>query len=153
MLGRQPGTPTTPQAQNQTLRLITEEKVAALICGCYQSAITVTASAVAEKYGIPVPVQGRPRRSAGRSWWFFRTTPVSVNFAKAYADFLKEQRAAGQKIRTIAIVHENTEYGTSTAGAIADLFAKEGLNVDELCGEHCTTSCRSCSSGEEPQRR
>ena len=38
--------------QNQALRLITEEKVVAL-SGAYQSGITVTASAIAEKYGIP----------------------------------------------------------------------------------------------------
>jgi len=43
----------TPAAgQNQTLRLITQEKVVAMI-GSYQSGITQTASAVAEKYGIP----------------------------------------------------------------------------------------------------
>ena len=43
----------TPAAgQNQALRLITEEKVAALI-GAYQSGITVTTSAIAERHGIP----------------------------------------------------------------------------------------------------
>ena len=43
----------TPAAgQNQALRLISEEKVAALI-GAYQSGITVTASAIAERHGIP----------------------------------------------------------------------------------------------------
>ncbi len=43
----------TPAAgQNQALRLITEEKVAALI-GAYQSGITLTASAIAERHGIP----------------------------------------------------------------------------------------------------
>ena len=43
----------TPAAgQNQTLRLITEEKVAAVL-GAYQSGITLTASAIAERYGIP----------------------------------------------------------------------------------------------------
>jgi branched-chain amino acid transport system substrate-binding protein len=121
----------TPAAgQNQALRLITQEKVAAII-GSYQSGITQTASAVAEKYGIPflTPESTAADLTERGFKWFFRTTPVSVNFAKAYADFLKEQKAAGQKIDTIAIVHENTEYGTSTAGAIADLFAKEGLNV------------------------
>jgi branched-chain amino acid transport system substrate-binding protein len=119
----------TPAAgQNQALRLITQEKVVAII-GSYQSGITQTASAVAEKYGIPFLT---PESTAGdlteRGFkWFFRTTPVSVNFAQAYAAFLKEQKAAGQKISSIALVFENTEYGKSTASAIADLFAKEGM--------------------------
>ena len=43
----------TPAAgQNQALRLISEEKVAALI-GAYQSGITLTASAIAERHGVP----------------------------------------------------------------------------------------------------
>src|SRR5476649_446795 len=107
----------TPAAgQNQALRLITQEKVVAII-GYYQSGITQTASAVAEKYGIPFLT---PESTAGdlteRGFkWFFRITPVSVNFAEAYATFLKEQKAAGQKIGSIALVFENTEYGKSTA--------------------------------------
>ncbi len=44
------GSPAT--GQNQALRLITEEKVVAL-SGAYQSGITLTTSAIAEKYGIP----------------------------------------------------------------------------------------------------
>jgi branched-chain amino acid transport system substrate-binding protein len=44
------GSPAT--GQNQALRLITEEKVVALT-GAYQSGITLTVSAISEKYGIP----------------------------------------------------------------------------------------------------
>jgi len=121
----------SPQAgANQTLRLITQEKVVAMI-GSYQSGITQTASAVAEKYGIPFLT---PESTAGdlteRGFkWFFRTTPVSVNFAEAYASFLKEQKAAGRKIDSIALVFENTDYGKSTTDAIASQFGKDGLNV------------------------
>ncbi len=121
----------TPAAgQNQALRLITQDKVVALI-GSYQSGITQTASAVAEKYGIPflTPESTSADLTERGFKWFFRTTPVSVNFAQAYATFLKEQKAAGQKIDQIAIVYENTEYGTSTSNAIADFFGKEGLTV------------------------
>jgi len=121
----------TPAAgQNQTLRLITEEKVVAMI-GAFQSGITMTASAVAEKYGIPfLNAESSAASLTERGFkWFFRTTPVSTDFAKAYSIFLKEQIAAGQKAGSIALVHENTEYGNSTASAIADLFGKEGLKV------------------------
>ena len=121
----------TPQAgANQTLRLITEEKVAALIC-CYQSAITVTASAVAEKYGVPfLNAESVASNLTERGFkWFFRTTPVAADFASAYLTFLKEQKAAGRKIDSIAIVHENTEYGNSVSSVIGDAFAKGGLNV------------------------
>ncbi len=121
----------TPAAgQNQTLRLITDEKVAAVI-GAYQSGITLTASAVAEKYGIPFlnPESVAANLTERGFKWFFRTTPVAADFAKAYSAFLKEQKAAGRKVDSIALVHENTEYGNSVASVIANTFAKDGLNI------------------------
>ncbi|MFO1081506.1 MAG: ABC transporter substrate-binding protein [Reyranellaceae bacterium] len=123
----------TPAAgQNQTLRLITEEKVAAVI-GSYQSGITLTASAMAERYGIPfVNPESVAANLTERGFkWFFRVTPVAADFAKAYSIFLKEQKAAGRKVDSIAVVHENTEYGNSVASVIADVFAKDGLAVGQ----------------------
>ena len=111
------GSPAT--GQNQALRLITEEKVVAL-SGAYQSGITLTTSAIAEKYGIPY-LNGESVAASltERGFkWFFRTTPIASDFAKIYLDFLKDMKAAGQKIDNIAIVHENTEYGTSVVLAL-----------------------------------
>src|SRR6185437_16135670 len=123
----------TPAAgQNQTLRLITQEKVAAVI-GAYQSGITLTSSAVAEKYGIPfVNPESVAANLTERGFkWFFRVTPVASDFAKAYSDFLKEQKAAGKKVDSIAIIHENTEYGNSVSKVIAEVFKTDGLNVTQ----------------------
>ena len=123
----------TPAAgQNQALRLISEEKVAALI-GAYQSGITVTASAIAERHGIPfLTAESVAANLTERGFkWFFRTTPVAIDFARAYSAFLKEQKAAGQKVGSIALVHENTEYGNSVASVIADQFGKDGLPVTQ----------------------
>lgn len=122
------GSPAT--GQNQALRLITEEKVVALT-GAYQSGITLTASAIAEKYGIPyVNGESVAANLTERGFkWFFRTTPVAGDFAQIYLDFLKESKAAGQKVDTIALVHENTEYGTSVANVITALFKANGLAI------------------------
>jgi branched-chain amino acid transport system substrate-binding protein len=123
----------TPAAgQNQALRLISEEKVAAII-GAYQSGITVTASAIAERHGIPfLTAESVAANLTERGFkWFFRTTPVAIDFARAYSTFLREQKAAGQKVGSVALVHENTEYGNSVASVIADQFAKDGLPVTQ----------------------
>lgn len=123
----------TPAAgQNQALRLITEEKVAALI-GAYQSGITLTASAIAERHGIPfVNGESVAANLTERGFkWFFRTTPVAIDFARAYSSFLKEQKAAGQKVGSIALIHENTEFGNSVGSVIADQFAKDGLPITQ----------------------
>jgi branched-chain amino acid transport system substrate-binding protein len=124
----------TPAAgQNQTLRLITEEKVHALL-GAYQSGITVTASAMAERHGIPfVNPESVAANLTERGFkWFFRVTPVAGDFARAYSQFLKEQKAAGQKVDAITIVHENTEYGNSVASVIRAEFGKDGFNVTSV---------------------
>src|SRR5215510_10725090 len=124
----------TPAAgQNQALRLITEEKVVALI-GAYQSGITVTTSAIAERHGIPfVAPESVAANLTERGFkWFFRATPVAGDFARAYSEFLKEQQAAGQKTASIAVVNENTEYGNSVASVIKEQFAKDGLNISQV---------------------
>jgi branched-chain amino acid transport system substrate-binding protein len=116
--------------QNQALRLITEEKVVAL-SGAYQSGITLTTSAISEKYGIPF-VNGESVAASltERGFkWFFRTTPVASDFARIYLDFLKEMKAGGQKVDSIALVHENTEYGTSVANVITSVFKENGLSI------------------------
>src|SRR5689334_18674508 len=120
------GSPAT--GQNQALRLITEEKVVALT-GAYQSGITLTASAIAEKYGIPfVNGESVAANLTERGFkWFFRTTPVASDFARDYYDFLTDMKAAGAKADSVALVHDNTEYGTSVANTITTAFKAKGL--------------------------
>src|SRR6266702_711696 len=116
--------------QNQALRLITEEKVVAL-SGAYQSGITLTASAISEKYGIPyVNGESVAANLTERGFkWFFRTTPIASDFAKAYYEFLTDMKAAGAKIDNVALVHDNTEYGTSVAGTITSAFKEKGQAI------------------------
>jgi len=122
------GSPAT--GQNQALRLITEEKVVALT-GAYQSGITLTTSAIAEKYGIPfVNGESVAANLTERGFkWFFRTTPIATDFAKVYYDFLTDMKAAGAKTDSIALVHDNTEYGKSVADTITTAFKEKGLNI------------------------
>src|SRR6201995_2326855 len=122
------GSPAT--GQNQTLRLITEEKVVA-ITGAYQSGITLTSSAIAEKYGIPyVNGESVAANLTERGFkWFFRTTPIASDFAKVFSEFLTDMKGQGGKVDSIALVHDNTEYGTSVANTITNTFKEKGLNI------------------------
>jgi branched-chain amino acid transport system substrate-binding protein len=123
------GNPAT--AQSEALRLVTQGKAVAL-CGCYQSSCTLTASAIAERYGIPfmAPESSAPNLTDRGFKWFFRTTPVGTDFGIAYADFLSGLKASGTKIDQVALVNENTEYGTSTAAAIVPALTAKGLKSD-----------------------
>ena len=125
VFGDHQGSPAT--AQSQVLRLITQEKVVAMT-GAYQSSSTLTASAIAERYGIPF-VSGEstaPSLTERNFKWFFRTTPIGGDFGEAYADFLGQQKS---KVKTVALINENTEYGTSVGDAIVRALAAHGYNV------------------------
>jgi branched-chain amino acid transport system substrate-binding protein len=118
------------EGQSQTLRLITQEKVAAMV-GAYQSNVSFTATAVAERYGIPFIVGDSVAANiTGRGFkWIFRTTPVASDFATNYMLFLADMKKAGRKVDSIAIVNENTDYGTSVAGTLLEQAKAKGFNV------------------------
>ncbi len=118
-------------AQSEALRLITQNKVAALV-GCYQSSCGLTASAVAERYGIPFMASeaSAPSLTERGFKWFFRPTPIGTDFGAAYASFLVGSKDRGFAVGKIALVNENTEYGTSTGNAIIAAVAAKGLKVD-----------------------
>ncbi len=114
--------------QQQTLRLITQDHVAAML-GSYHSSVSLVATAVAERQGIPYLVADSVALNiTGRGFkWTFRTGPIASDFAQAYAGFLSDLRKSGLKIDKIAIVNENTDYGTSVAGSI--LQAAKDANI------------------------
>src|SRR6202030_1667156 len=98
--------------QNQTLRLITEEKVVA-VTGAYQSGVTLTASAIAEKYGIPfVNGESVAANLTERGFkWFLRVTPVASDFARIYYDFLRDMKASGAKTDHVSLVQNHSKFG------------------------------------------
>ncbi|HET6182223.1 MAG TPA: ABC transporter substrate-binding protein [Acetobacteraceae bacterium] len=106
-------------AQSEALRLITEDKVVALF-GAYQSSCTLTASAVAERFAIPfLTGESAAANLTERGYkYFFRTSPIGPDFANLYLDFLADVAKGGVKTSKIAVVHENTDYGTSVADSI-----------------------------------
>ena len=114
--------------QQQTLRLITEDHVAAML-GSYHSSVSLVATSVAERQGIPFLVADSVAANiTGRGFKFtFRTTPYAPDFAKAYAEFLTEVRKSGRKIDSIAVVNENTDYGTSVSASVID--AAKAANI------------------------
>lgn len=117
-------------AQSDALRLITQDHVVAL-SGAYQSSCTLTASAVAERYGIPfVAGESAAANLTERGYkWFFRTTPYGPDFARLYFDFLAAVAKQGTPTSKIAVVHENTDYGTSVADSMVQAADKRGIKI------------------------
>src|SRR5947199_6181498 len=114
--------------QNQTLRLISQDKVVAML-GAYHSSVALTSTAAAERQGLPCRVADAVALNITQRGfkWTFRVGPIAPDFAKAYTTFLTELKKSGKKIESIAIVNENTDYGTSVAASVAE--AAKAANI------------------------
>jgi branched-chain amino acid transport system substrate-binding protein len=117
-------------AQQLAVRLITQDKVHALF-GAYQSSCSFTATAIAERYGIPFMVgESAAGNITGRGFkWTFRGTPIASDYARTYMRFFDDMKKQGRKIDSIAIINENTDYGTSVGDAIEGEAKKANLAV------------------------
>jgi branched-chain amino acid transport system substrate-binding protein len=107
---------------------ITNDKVVALL-GSYQSSTAMTATAVAERYGVPFVVSDSVAGNiTTRGFKYtFRVTPIAQNFAESYMRFLTSMKQSGKPIDNIAIVNENTDYGSSVGDAIEAEAKKSGF--------------------------
>jgi branched-chain amino acid transport system substrate-binding protein len=94
-------------------RLITQEKVVAIM-GCYNSAVTATASQAAERYGIPFlnDSSTSPGLTDRGFKWFFRTTPHDDMFSENFFIFLNDLKKKKKiAVGSIALLYENTLFG------------------------------------------
>ena len=118
------------EGQSQTLRLITQEHVVAMI-GAYHSNVSFTATAVSERQGIPFVVGDSVAKNiTSRGFkWLVRVTPIASDFAKNYMEYLADMKKAGHKVDTVAVVNENTDYGTSVGGTVVEQAKSHGFEV------------------------
>jgi branched-chain amino acid transport system substrate-binding protein len=117
-------------AQSEALRLITREHVAALL-GAYQSSAALTSTAVAERYGVPYVVADSVATNITARGFksVFRVTPIAINFGETYMRFLAGMKQQGRTIAPLAIVNENTDYGSSVGDAIEAAAREAGVPV------------------------
>jgi branched-chain amino acid transport system substrate-binding protein len=112
-------------------RLITEEKVVALI-GAYQSAVTKTASQAAERLKVPFVCSdsSSPTLTERGFEYFFRVSPHDGTMARNQFEFLKDlETKKGVKVKTIALIYENTEFGSNVAKQQRNYAKEFGYDV------------------------
>ena len=118
-------------ARSEAQRLITEDHVVAII-GSYTSATAVTISQLCERYEIPYisADNSAPSLSQQGLQWFFRTSPTDIDFSKAmFAFFDSIGKQTGRQVHSIAIIHENSVFGTSSATVQEGLAKAAGIKV------------------------
>jgi branched-chain amino acid transport system substrate-binding protein len=112
-------------------RLITSEKVHALY-GAYHSSVTAAASNVAERLQIPYLTgeSSSPKLHTRGFKWFFRAGPHDGHYTKTMFDFMRDYaKKTGIKIETVAIMHEDTQFGVDSARVQVELAEAAGLKV------------------------
>src|SRR3954454_11289960 len=114
----------------ETERLITQEKVCAVI-GTYQSAVAVTVSQVCERYQIPFISADNSSPSLHRRGlkYYFRAAPHDEMYSQAMFDFFDALKKKGTKIETLALIHEDTIFGTDSANAQTKLAGERGYKI------------------------
>lgn len=115
----------------ETERLINTEKVQ-IMTGCWNSAVTYPATQVAERYGVPfvVPVAVRDTITERGFKYVFRIAAKDSWWVRDQFRFLKDmQEETGQKMKTIAFVFENGDWGTGFAEKWRELAKKDGYEI------------------------
>lgn len=110
-------TPTT--AGNVAQRLITQNEVTAIL-GAFASSLTIAISDVTERRDIPLLTMSFADQITGRGFKnVFQVVAKASVIGKAQFDYtMAIAQAAGAKIDKIAIMYEDTAYGTAQANGL-----------------------------------
>ena len=112
-------------------RMINTEKVHVLT-GCWNSAVTLPVTAVAERYGMPfiVPVSVNDKITERGFKNIFRIAAKDSWWTRDQFDFLKDmQTEFNTQVKTVAFVYENGDWGQGMAGNWKKLAQDRGFEV------------------------
>lgn len=121
-------TPTTAATVAQ--RLITQNQVCAIL-GAFASSLTLAVSEVTERRELPLLTMSFSDQITGRGFKnIYQVVPKASVIGTAQLDFTRAiAEAAGQKIGKIAIMYEDTAYGTSQAGGLRNAAKAAGVEI------------------------
>jgi len=112
-------------------RLVQQEKVVAII-GAYQSAVTTPATQAAERLSTPFIVSMAVSDAITERGfkYTFRVCPKASWYAKDQITFLQDLKdLAGLEIKKVALLHEDTDFGESTAAGQKKYLEEVGMEM------------------------
>ncbi|HEV7820307.1 MAG TPA: ABC transporter substrate-binding protein, partial [Burkholderiales bacterium] len=121
-------TPTTAATVAQ--RLVTQNRVTAIL-GAFVSSLTIAISEVTERRDIPLLTMSFADQITGRGFKniFQVVAKASVIGAAQFENTLAIAQAAGTKLERIAIMYEDTAYGTSQAVGLRNGAKKHDVQI------------------------
>ncbi len=107
-------------------KMATRDKVAGIV-GPYSSKCANAVAKLAEKYKTPllIPVASKEEITRQHLKWTFRLSATTYD----YATILLDMATTLGKPKTIAIINENTDFGTSGAKSAKDYAGKKGIRI------------------------
>ncbi len=128
--------------QGEAERMVNQEKVHAMF-GAYYSSVTAAASQVTERAGIPW-VNGEstsPKLTTRGFKYFFRVTPHDGEFTQLMFEFADDfQKKMGQKLGSVAIMHEDTLWGADSGRVQNEMATAKGYRVLEKIAYRAKTT-------------
>lgn len=122
------GTSTPTTAANVAQRLITQNQCVAIL-GAFASSLTIAISEVTERRGIPLLTMSFADQITTRGFKnvFQVVSRASVIGRAQFDDALAIAGAAGEKIERVAIMYEDTAYGTAQAAGLRAAAKEAGI--------------------------
>lgn len=112
--------------RNQAERLMATGNLAAAT-GCYVSTYTLVATEVAERYKIPFITGSIADKLTERGFKYtFQVSPKASHFGQLQMEFAAKMAGGGKRV---AIVYEDTDYGTATSKGFIDGAKKAGFEI------------------------
>jgi len=111
-------------------RLISQNQVVGVV-GAFVSSITLAASEVTERSGVPMVTHSFADQITNRGYrYIFQVTPKATTFGEKQFQYAMDVATkAGTKLSKIAIFYEDTAYGVAQAEGIRKAAAKAGVQV------------------------
>ncbi len=112
-------------------RLVQQEKVPVIV-GAYQSSVTIPATQAAERLKTPFVVSmAVADKITERGFKYtFRVCPKADGYAKDQVQFLKDlKKLAGIDVKRVALLHEDTDWGESTAVGEKKYLKEAGMDM------------------------
>lgn len=116
---------------SEVTRLVQKENVLAII-GAYNSSVTTPATQESEKLKAPFVVSmAVSDKITERGFKYtFRICPKASWYARDQVTFLKDLKdLAGKEIKKVALLHEDTDFGTSTSEGQKKYLAEAGMEM------------------------
>jgi branched-chain amino acid transport system substrate-binding protein len=122
------GTSTPTTAANVAQRLITQNEVVAIL-GAFASSLTIAISEVTERRGIPFLTMSFADQITGRGFRnIFQVVSKASVIGRAQFDHaIAIASAAGEKIERVAVLYEDTAYGTAQATGLRAAAKDAGI--------------------------